>query len=308
MNRRRFLAITAGALAAGNLADAAPVRQWTHSALGARVTLTLAHPDGDGIARRAFAEIDRLEDIFSLYRGTSALARLNAMGSLAAPPFELLECLGLCGTAHRATAGLFDPTVQPLWALYASSHAAGHAPDSAQIAGVLRATGWSGVTASADQITLRPGMALTLNGVAQGYVADRVAARLRAEGLSDVLVDTGELHAIGGDWPVALDAGGATPAGEVSLRDTALASSAPLGTVFDAEGRVGHILDPRTGIPAAPRWRLISVTAPRAALADALSTAMVLMDEVQITRTLEVFPDARLVAAVSGSSLSRSSD
>jgi thiamine biosynthesis lipoprotein len=64
--------------------------------------------------------------------------------------------------------------------------------------------------------------------------------------------------------------------------------------VFDATGRVGHILDPWTGLPAAPRWRLVSVTAPDAGLADALSTAFCLMPRADILRTLAAFPQARL--------------
>lgn len=109
---------------------------------------------------------------------------------------------------------------------------------------------------------MAPGMALTLNGIAQGYIGDRVAALLEAEGLTDILIDTGEHRALGqmpggGGWPARLAQGGA------ALRNRALATSAPLGTVFDSEGRFGHILDPapaspprRSGAPSAsPRPR-----------------------------------------------------
>lgn len=302
ITRRRFLAITAAAATAtgGALASAGtPLRQWQHRALGARVTLVLAHPDGAAIARRAFAEIDRLDAVFSLYRADSALARLNAAGRLDAPPPELLDCLGLCATVHRATGGLFDPTVQPLWALHARAHAAGGPPGVAALAAARALIGWTRVRVRADAITLDPGMALTLNGVAQGVIADRVAALLRAEGLDEVMIDTGEIAALG-NWPVRLDPAATGPGDDrrMMLRDAALASSAPRGTVFDAAGLAGHILDPRSGQPAPPRWRLVSVTAPRAGLADALSTAMVLMDGAQIARTLQGVRSARLVAAL----------
>jgi thiamine biosynthesis lipoprotein len=298
LTRRHFLSITAAtaAVTTAGGAPAAPLRHWQGSALGARATITLAHADGARIAARAFAEIDRLEDVFSLYRPGSALSRLNREGRLDAPPFELLECLGLCGTVHRATGGLFDPTVQPLWDLHARAHAAGGPPDGDDIARVLETVGWDRVSLDPEAVTLRPGMALTLNGIAQGYVADRVAALLRAEGLTEVLVDTGEHHGVGGDWPVTLTSE-AGAEGQVRLRDRALATSAPLGTVFDRAGRAGHILDPRSGGPAAPRWRLVSVTAPQAALADALSTAMVLMDRPDMDATLAAFPASRLVVA-----------
>src|SRR5690606_13670370 len=220
------------------------------------------------IAARVMAEIDRLEDILSLYRPQSALSRLNRDGFLAAPPFELLECLSLAGAVHRASGGRFDPTVQPLWALWAEAAAGGTRPAADAVEAVRRKTGWAKVELDAAAITLRPGMALTLNGIGQGYVADRVAALLEAEGLSDILVDTGELRALGvrpdgADWPVQLADGGST-----ALRGRALATSAPLGTCFDAGGQDGHIIDPHSGMPARPVWRAVSVSAPGAALAD----------------------------------------
>jgi len=302
LTRRRFLAISAALpMVAGLPASAAPVTRWQGVAMGAVATLRLAHPDAAAIATRVWAEIDRLEAIFNLHRPDSALVRLNADGRLEAPPFELLECLGLCGAVHAASAGAFDPTIQPLWALYATSHAAGRAPAAAAIRGTLHKVGWSGVAFDAGAVRLaRPGMALSLNGVAQGYVADRVAALLAAEGLDDILIDTGEFRALGGqpgggDWPIALQAGAQVLPGTVALRDRALASSAPRGTVFDAAGRVGHILDPQSGLPAATDWALITVTAPRAALADALSTAACLLTRAEIGALLAVFPEAALV-------------
>ena len=129
-----------------------------------------------------------------------------------------------------------------------------------------------------EAVRLQPGMALTLNGVGQGFIADKVAELLRARGLSHVLIDSGELNALGPmpdgtGWPVTLASGGF-----LALQGGGLASSAALGTTFDAAGEVGHILNPRTGRPAPPRWKLVTVTAPSSGLADAMSTAACLMD------------------------------
>lgn len=297
LSRRRFLSISAATLAFGHRAQATTLYRWQGTALGARATITLSHPAAERITESARAEIERLEQVFSLYRATSALSQLNATGRLDAPPFELLDCLSLAAAAHRATGGLFDPSVQPLWDLYARSYSAGHAPAEADIA-TARAYGtWADLRYDADAISLRPGMALTLNGIAQGYIADRIAHLLQAEGLSEILIDTGELSALGGnpqggDWPVTLDA---PDRPQIGLRDRALASSAPLGTVFDAEATAGHILDPRTGKPATARWHLVSVTAESAALADALSTAMCLMSPEEIATTQAAIAGAKVV-------------
>lgn len=300
INRRRMLAISAAfALlpAARAAAFAGPSHVWTGQAMGARASIRIEHPDAEVIAARVLAEIDRLENILSLYRADSALSRLNREGHLAAPPFELLQCLSLAGAVNRASGGRFDPTIQPLWALWAQAAMAGTRPDAKAVAAARGRTGWDRVTLDAGAITLQPGMALTLNGIGQGYVADRVAALLEGEGLSDILVDTGEFRALGGrpdgaDWPIRLEGGG-----DIGLRQRALATSAPLGTTFDPAGRDGHILDPLTGKPTVAPWRTISISAHSAAIADALTTAACLLAEpAAIEVMLGNFKDARLEA------------
>lgn len=305
LDRRRFLRISAAACA--SLAAGAPVfaeprlHQWKGVAMGAAASITLAHAEAEAIVADCVTEIDRLENIFSLFRPDSALARLNASGRLDRPPFEMLALLDLCGAVHAATGGLFDPTVQPLWAVHAESHARGGPPSPAAIAAALERVGWAHLRYGPAWIEFaRPGMALTLNGIAQGYVADRVAGLLASRGLTDILVDTGEFRALGGRpdglaWPIRFADGAREPAGGIGLREAALAVSSPTGTVFDQDGRVGHILHPRTGMPAPDRWRLIAVAGPSAALADGLTTAMCLMTRAEMDAALARFPGASLV-------------
>ena len=301
LSRRRYLTIAACAGALGTRASAAApeVTQWHATALGARTTLSLAHPDARIIAARVFTELDRLEGIFSLYRADSALSRLNRDGALPAPPFELLECLSLCNRVHNASGGLFDPTVQPLWQAYAR-HYTNDAPNPADIEQARKLTGWQGVTFDSSAVRFdQPGMAITLNGIAQGYIADRIADMLARDGLRDIMVDTGELRALGGHpqgggWPVRLQTVEGAETGTAHLRDMAMATSSPMGTRFDPANPAGHILNPQTGTPSQAEWSLISVTGPGAALADGLSTAMCLMDRPAIIDTLAQFDGMRL--------------
>jgi len=295
LSRRRFMTISAAILAAGPV-RAAPVTRWTGVALGARTSITFAHPEAARLVAAARDEIARLGSIFSLYRADSALSHLNRDGVLAAPPLELFECLGIASRVHAATGGAFDPTVQPLWTAYAQAFAGGRAPDGAALDAARGRVGWEAVEVTPGRIAFaRPGMAVTLNGIAQGYIADRVTRLLEAEGLRDILVDTGELRALGGmpdggDWTVQLPDGRRT-----GLRNRALATSAALGTVFDADGRVGHILDPRSGRHVAASGRSVTVTAPTAALADALSTALCVLGDDEGEIALRAFRGCRRI-------------
>ncbi|MDF1856044.1 FAD:protein FMN transferase [Pseudooceanicola sp.] len=283
-SRRRFLSF---ASAACLLAPAAWAFQWHGTALGASARIILDHPDAERITERALAEITRLENIFSLYRDHSEITRLNADGHLDAPSFELLDCLAIARQAHRVTGGRFDPTVQPLWRVLADAHVAGHPPKAAQLAAARRSIGFEKLHFDSASVELAAGQQLTLNGIAQGYIADRIALLMRAEGVEDVLIDTGEILAMGA--PKGSDAWPVTIVGEVEARalsGRALATSAPFGMMIDAAGQVGHILDPRSGTALVTDIRQVSVSAPHAALADALSTGLCAAKDVTEARHL----------------------
>ncbi len=287
ITRRRALTILAGAaaLSAAGARAKPPPAQWRGVALGAEARIILDHPGAAELLPRAVAEIRRLENIFSLYTANSELARLNRAGVLTAPAFELIELLSLCSVLHSRTGGAFDPTVQALWALYARQFSAGRPPHGGQIARARSVTGWAQVEFSPRRIRYaRAGVLMTLNGIAQGYIADKIAALFRRNGVSDVLVNVGEIAALGlapdgAPWRVKLGRG---RTGGLPLSDAAMATSAPLGTTFDDGATAGHIIDPGTGYPGG-NWTTVTVIAPLAAEADGLSTAFCLMTRPEIT-------------------------
>jgi thiamine biosynthesis lipoprotein len=128
-------------------------------------------------------------------------------------------------------------------------------------------------------------MAVTLNGIAQGEITDRVAELLSAEGLEHALIDLGEFRALsthpaGRPWRVGVEDPHSPGAllTEVALTGRAIASSATTGTRFDAEGRHHHLFDPRSGRPSRGLVGA-SVIARRARDADAFSTALLAAPE-----------------------------
>ncbi len=302
LTRRRFLTLSAAAWAGAASGGAAPVERWSGRALGAQCSMQLAGVaagEAGSIFRAVEHELTRLERIFSLYRTDSQLVQLNRAGMLAFPAPEMLELLSLCDRLFHATQGAFDPTLQPLWMVYARAGLQRSAAGAAGLHDARSLIGWDRVRIAPDRIRFdRDGMALTLNGVAQGYITDRIAALLRQRGLSDVLIDMGEIaalgqHADGSDWYAGIAQPDGTVVARVTLRDRALATSAPAGTVLNAGLGIGHILDPR---PAAspPVNRLVSVSAPQAAVADGLSTAGCLLSSAKLAQAIGSFPRATL--------------
>jgi FAD:protein FMN transferase len=300
VSRRRFIRVSAAAAGfallpassriaarAAQGASDGSLSAWRGMALGADAVLQIHHPDADAASRlieRCLAEVRRLERIFSLYREDSAIRRLNNDGQLAAPPLEFVELMARSAQFHDRTGGAFDPTVQPLWELYADHFSKpGADPNGPPQKSVERALGRVGF-AYADIGTgkiafARPGMAVTLNGIAQGYITDRVVGLLRQSGIAHALVDMGEIRGLGGrpgggPWRIGLEdpRNPGAPAETVMLDNMAVATSGGYGTPIDPARRFNHMIDPASGRSGA-RYLSVSVIAPQATVADALSTA-----------------------------------
>lgn len=254
MNRRRFIAVSAAALAATG-AEAAPLR-WQGYAMGADVSLTLyggTRADLDA----ARSEIGRMETVFSVYDPASELSRINAQGGGPLSP-DSARLLAVCQRVHRATGGLFDPTVQPVIRAALEDRAL-----------PWHLVGWDRVRLTASHVHMGPGQEMTLNGIAQGYATDRVGDLLVARGFQKALVAVGEHTAIGGPFRLGIEDPDHGMVGVRVLENHAIATSSPGAMRI---GPVTHIVDPKG--PAAPQWSTITVEARSAALADGLSTAL----------------------------------
>lgn len=298
LTRRRFIGITAAAaglplMPIGVAAAAAPrLRIWTGTALGCDAVLQIHHPDAataDRLIAASLAEVRRLEAVMSLYRPDSALCELNSAGVLNDPPLDLVRILSESRRYSLVSEGAFDVTVQPLWNVYASHFskpdASPDGPPPEAVAAAVAKVGHDGLEIAANRLRFaKPGMGVTLNGVGQGYITDRVVELLRREGVEQALVNMGKTRAIGnhpagGPWSIGLEDPRApgTAAERVPLPDgRAIATAAGYGTLFDPAGRFNHIFEPWSG-RTSWRWLSVSVEADNATVGNALSNAFALM-------------------------------
>ena len=278
LSRRRLLTISAAACA-GSVVGAKPLQhglEWTGPVLGGEGRLVfdgITSAEARSLVGRVIGEIDRLEAVFSLHRSRSEISRLNQTGELHHPSHDLRHVLSAALRMWQRSDGLFNPAIQPLWQLLARhfSHPASTSePDPADIAGALARCDPAQIEISAEAIRLAPGMALTLNGIAQGYIADQVVAMLAGAGLDNALIQLGETRALPGrHWPLTTNQG----RHRFALHNAAVATSAGHGNRFTQDGRWHHLIDPSTG-RSADQVAFVTVRAPDALTADALSTAL----------------------------------
>lgn len=257
-------------------------------AFGTTVSLTAAGPDPtalDAALADAMAAMREVEHEASLFRPDSALSRLNREGRLGDPPHHLATLLAFALALAAETEGAFDPTVQPLWPLWSQAAERGERPGPAALKECLARIGWRRVRLSPEAIVLEKGTEITLNALVQGYAADVVMAALRARGIGDAFVNTGEFGAAGthpDGTPWRLGIADPRHRGDVAAVITPFtgfaATSGDYNMAFSPDFIDHHIYDPATGY--SPRGLAsVTVTAPSGLVADGLSTACMVLGQ-----------------------------
>ena len=258
--------------------------------MGTFVALTVVHESrdlGEEAMGRAFEEMVRLIRIFDRHRGDTAVTVLNRDGRLASAPPELNTVVERTLSFHSLSEGAFDPTVAPIVDALRSRAADGRSLSlaPAELAELMALVDARQIRCQDGRITLgRQGMAVTLDGIAKGYIADRASEVLSACGVQNHLVNAGgDIRAQGSKgpgqpWTVAIEdpaKGGGYPAA-LSLRNRAVATSGSYEAYFDRRRVHHHIVTPTTA--SSPQTAVsVSVLAPTAMEADALATAVMVM-------------------------------
>ena len=242
------------------------------------------------------AELDAIDLACSRFRDDSELARVNASPGRWHPVSPLfLAALDVALTAARTTDGLVDPTIgRALRVLGYDRDFASVAADGEPLrVRVEHAAGWRAidVDAAARRVRVPRGVELDLGATAKAFAADRAARHIAAATGAGVIVS------LGGDCSIA----GSSPAGGWTIRvtdrhDSPANSSEPGATIALATGglatsgttarhwtrgarQLHHLVDPRTGWPAAPVWRTASVAAPTCVDANVATTAAIVLGD-----------------------------
>jgi len=284
------------------LADGRYLLRAAATAFDSTVSICALHHDPEparAALSLALAAVVDLDARLTVQRPRSQVARLNADGRLDRPDADLRRVLEFALKLADASAGAFDPTVQPLWNLHRQCQQLGRRPARDEIDRACRRVDWRSVDLGARGITLAPGASITLNGLVQGYAADLAFARLADAGIDDALIDAGEFGSLGsgpsaGPWRVGIQHPRIAQAliGVVRMDGRFLATSGDYATRFTDDYSSHHIFDPHTGVsPAA--FSTVAVAASSGLVADGLTKPMMVLDLPSAGRLLDRFSDAR---------------
>ena len=281
------------------------------------IRLAANTPGALGLAERAFETIDALEAQLTVYRDDSEVCRLNASAHRGPVAVEagLFDLLRRAVALSAETDGAYDVTAGALSDAWGFVRGPRRVPDDAALNEARSRTGWRHLILDPDQLTVafdRPGLTINLGSIGKGHAIDRAVDRIREYwwpttalvhgGRSSLFALGSPPGRFGGRWQVALRNPFVpeTPIGMLSLRNRGIGTSGASFQQFEADGRIyGHIIDPRTGVPALGPAS-VTVFAPSAAEADALSTAFYLLGLDGTAAYVEQHPEIGVVFVLEG--------
>lgn len=265
--------------------DAADCYERTFAAMGTVVTLRVAGGESESVQRARAEAVDRatqwfteVEAVCTRFDASSELRRLCAESGVAVPVSALLfEALQFAVAVARASDGAFDPTIGSTMESrgfhhdYRSGDSVASHIDDAHTARYTDIT----LDASARTVTLARPMLLDLGAVAKGLAIDMAARELAP--FADFSIDAGGDLYLGGhngqghDWAVGIR----HPHDRDAVYETIRVSDTAVCTSGDYARRTvsgHHLVDPSAG-ESATAASSVTVLAPSAMIADALSTA-----------------------------------
>jgi thiamine biosynthesis lipoprotein len=296
ITRREFIKIIAVTGAAGtalklglDAANQPGVVTETRLLMGTVINLTVAGASKEQ-AEIAIAacldEMQTLEAVFSRFDKTSQISQLNLAGSLSNPNSLLVEVLLEAQKVSQLTQGAYDITVKPLIDLYQFAAERDQLPDEKAVQETLELVDFRKLTAAEDRIWFEvPGMEITLDGIAKGFIVDRGVAALKDFGYTNVMVEAGgDLMAHGEKaldtpWRVGLQPPRKEITGlfeKVDITNKAVATSGDYMQHYSTDMLHHHILDPRSG-HSSKYLASATVVAPNCLTADALATALMVL-------------------------------
>ena len=271
-------------------------------ALGMLVQLVVTDPGQLSAARDMLAEdLAELDVTCSRFRPDSEVVALGDAAREARVPLAvtasplLAQAVAVALSAASMTDGDVDPTVGGVLSDLGYDRDFSQVPVTgpALPGGVAFRVipGWRSIRLdlATRRLTVPPGVQLDLGATVKGWAADRAAARIAEKLGCGVLVSLGGDTAVAGEppdggWRIRVqdvtgmpDQPPSGPSAVVAIAEGGLATSSTAARRWQRGGDVlHHILDPRTGLPAAPVWRTVSVAAASCADANTAATAAVI--------------------------------
>lgn len=288
-----------GFFVARNSSDEIKTIKRTQILLGTVVEIQVRDADEkkveDAISK-AFAEVIRIDDLFTTYNEESLVWKLNnTTDSIIYVDPEIYNLIVLCDSITKLSNGSFDVSLDNLtkaWGFYTDDP---HLPSKEAIDSALSLSGWENIKLlDRNRIEKKKGVGLNFGAIAKGYAVDKAIDVLKRSGVAQALVNAGgEISVIGNDWIVGIQHPRAINSiiKKIKLDGYTVATSGDYEQYFEVDGvRYHHILDPKAGYPSR-ELQSVTIINKSNTFADGLATAVFVMGKENGMKLIESLND-----------------
>lgn len=251
----------------------------------------------DDAISKAFAEVKRIDDLFTTYNEESPVWKLNnTTDSIIYVDPEIYNLIVLCDSITKLSDGSFDVSLDNLtkaWGFYTDDP---QLPDRWIVESALKLSGWNNIELiTNNKISKHKNVGLNFGAIAKGYAVDKAIEVLRKFGIKKALVNAGgEISVIGNDWVVGIQHPRETNSiiKKIELNGYTVATSGDYEQYFEVDGvRYHHILDPKTGYPSTG-LQSVTIINKSNTIADALATGVFVMGKEEGMKLIESLDNA----------------
>lgn len=302
-NVKRYGALTIvlfliGIFIARSTGDEVKTIKRTQILLGTVVEIQIRNTDeqkaNDAITK-AFAEIKRIDDLFTTYNEDSPVWQVNnSDDSIFTVDEEIFSLMVLCDSLWQISNSSFDIAIESLIQTWGFDTKNPAVPDEDEIKSVLNQSGWENIQLLDEKkVHRKEKVGLNFGAIAKGYAVDKAIEVLMNSGITEAFVNAGgEIKTLGNDWVVGVQ----HPRDmkeiitKIKLNGISVATSGDYENYFEKDGvRYHHIIDPKTGYPS-KGIQSVTVIHKNNAFADGLATAVFVMGKtkgIELVQSLE---------------------
>lgn len=292
-----------GFFIARNSSDEIKTIKRTQILLGTVVEIQVRDADdkkAEDAISKAFAEMKRIEDLFTTFDNKSPVSRINnSADTIINVESEIYNLIVICDSITKLSNGCFDVSLNNIIRVWGFDSDNRHIPEASVIDSALKLSGWKDVKLFGEnKIFKQRKVELNFGAIAKGYAVDKAINILRKSGIKQALVNAGgEVSVIGNNWIVGIQHPDEINSiiKRIKLNGYTVATSGDYEQYFEVDGvRYHHILDPETGYPS-KGLQSVTIINKSNAFADALATAVFVMGEEKGMKLIESLDDTEVM-------------
>ncbi|MGB9677473.1 MAG: FAD:protein FMN transferase [Candidatus Ratteibacteria bacterium] len=255
--------------------------------------------NADNILENSFNLVKKLEDRLSIFKKESEISKLNKYKKYRVSP-ELAELIKKSIYISKITEGAFDITCKKIIDLYKKKSQQNTLPTIEEINKVLKETGWEKIKINGNEIYLSGEAEIDLGGIAKGFIVDKVAEFLKSNGIKNGIINAGgDIYCWGvnqenKNWRIGIE----NPfkedeiIGYFEITDSGIATSGNYKRYIKIkEKKIGHIINPKTGMPVKNTSVSVTIIGPDCATADGLATGIFVLGIEKGIKIIEKYKD-----------------